>query len=84
MGTTVIRSENTQASWRSIQSAPKDGTIIEIQLNLGFESLEPWSGAFFWDEDEARYINARDTYRGIDPELIASGDLFWRPYIPCF
>lgn len=42
----LISSAAQADDWRRIESAPKDGTVIEIQNSFG---IRPWYGLFKWD-----------------------------------
>jgi hypothetical protein len=57
--------------FRTIDSAPRDGTVIELQINAGFR---PWYGLHRWDGD--RWVNATDP----SSSLVSESNVCWRPY----
>jgi hypothetical protein len=60
-------------TWRSIGSAPRDGTTIELLQTYG---IAPTYGLYKWDSSLGRWTNVdRDPHLGMG-EACA----FWRPY----
>lgn len=66
--------------WRAMDSAPRDGTVIEIRCSWGYE---PWYGNFRWSEGffpgRFGWNRADDPRSGIIEEAEACGKLAWRP-----
>ena len=61
-----------QDRWRDITSAPRDGTVIEIQNNWG---VAPSFGIYKW-VDATGWVNARDDNFGVGD----GAHLSWRPF----
>jgi hypothetical protein len=58
-----------RSAWQGMSTAPRDGTIIEIECRYG---IEPWRGLFRWE------LGHSEIYGGglsDDPDL----DGNWRP-----
>lgn len=73
----------TPPGWRSMESAPRDGTMIEIQNNWG---VAPWFGRFRWNDEDGRWRQVGSEVFNEEGRLIqwsacdADGDwLSWRP-----
>lgn len=81
---------DAQEDWRSMTSAPHDGTIIEIRCTYG---VAPWYGLYHWvaptmsvqDQDghwtksteaQKRWAKVGDDYSGFSE----GGSFSWRPY----
>lgn len=77
-----------QGDWHSMESAPRDGTIIEVRCTYG---VAPWYGIFRWT-DEMSYQNQDGTTTKLKGEprwtkvgddasgFTEDGTFTWRPY----
>lgn len=76
------------SGWRSMDTAPRDGTPVELKCTYG---VAPWYGVFKWTgkraahgpngelhefETEPTWVDARNPSMGVSDE----GHLHWRPY----
>lgn len=62
--------------WRSINSAPRDGTVIEIKND--WSPIAPWFGLFHWADGKGGYKWRRADN---EPSNIYNGPhLSWRQY----
>jgi hypothetical protein len=66
-------------TWQPITTAPRDGTVIEIQCTYG---AKPWTALVRWVDDRrgAGWIgwhNAENDDSGVDPDF--NWSLKWRP-----
>lgn len=61
--------------WDPINTAPRDGTIIEVQCNYG---VAPWFGLYRWEDggSGARWWEVG----GFDSSFTEGGSFSWRPY----
>lgn len=78
-----------QCGWRSVDSAPHDGTVVEMMQTYG---VAPWYGLFKWSKDGAalgqggqvvKYVLERPEWVSVDSPgtgVVESACLFWRPY----
>jgi hypothetical protein len=41
--------------WKSIESAPRDGTLVDLWHRVGFRATEVW-----WDKDDRCWSNCSD------------------------
>lgn len=75
-----IRFMKQEDGWRTMQSAPRDGTVIEFMETFG---IAPWYDLYRWAVVEsgssARWVNSGSSGRagnGVGEDSC----LFWRPY----
>ena len=61
--------------WKPIESAPKDGTIVEIRCKYG---IDPWYGEFKWSNTRGGWWMYPDNSGGIEPTLVSDDELSWR------
>jgi len=59
--------------YQSMCTAPRDGTVIEIEISAGFM---PWYGIFQWDSNRHRWNKANGPSSLIESETHYK----WRPY----
>lgn len=72
-GAMTYRSGGDSSGWRSMESAPRDGTVVEIKCSYG---VAPWYGLFKWDHSwgEGRWTSP-DGMSGV-----GNNSIEWRPY----
>lgn len=59
------------SDWRSMDSAPRDGTVVEVMCTYG---VAPWYGLYKWNG--TGWYKAGDDRIGVGSE----SSLKWRPY----
>ena len=59
------------SGWRSMDTAPRDGTIVELKCTYG---VAPWYNLFRWSD--GRWEQHDDPSMGVSSE----DSLHWRPY----
>jgi len=66
---------NGQSDWMPMDTAPRDGTVIEVRCTYG---VAPWYGLHKWVEDRygRRWCDAVDDRKSVDEGYY----LTWRPY----
>lgn len=65
-------------NWQPIETAPRDGTIVELRCTYG---MEPWTGWFLWRQGwwpggVGCWVRPEDERSGIDPAFEYA--LTWR------
>jgi hypothetical protein len=80
-----IERQAESAGWRSMSTAPRDGSVIELRCTYG---VAPWYGLFKWSNEvqtpdgrrvelgKKRWTDAIDVNKGVADE----SSLSWRPY----
>lgn len=63
---------NAADGWRSMDSAPRDGTVVELMCTYG---VAPWYGLHRWDAEWKTWRSATDDRKSVDGEAT----LHWRP-----
>ena len=80
----------SSGEWKSVDSAPRDGTSVEMLETYG---IAPWYGLFRWTTDEAafeintgkvmHFKNRTPSWQAVDNpghSVVEDNCLFWRPY----
>lgn len=66
--------------WRSMDTAPRDGTVVELENRYG---IAPWYGLFRWTAEHHGYTDTQPSWiMATDPRSSVSNDasLRWRPF----
>jgi hypothetical protein len=71
-GTLTVTISGSPPGWLDITTAPRDGTVVEIQNNWG---VAPWYAVCKWVPGYG-WMNATDPTRGMSD----GPHLSWRPY----
>lgn len=65
----------TSEPFRHIDFAPRDGTVIEIEVDAGFK---PWYGLHRWSDESGAWVSVWNERVGLIPEM--EQNYRWRPY----